>query len=161
MAGAVEPSLPALRGLAVARHHGRGQKAHHRAALPRRGELQRHQGTRSKTHRDVMAFVRAARVAGQARAGAVDAAERAHAEGELRKRQDTVHLAANSGTLRREPDAKSRNGPRAGDGPHPDAGHETDSSDAGPGKFLARALSENQIGAGAQISETFLAMTGK
>jgi hypothetical protein len=51
-------------------------------------------------------------------------------------------------------------GSRAGDGSHFDAGHEADSSDAGLGEFLARALSEDQIRAGAEISETFLAMNG-
>ena len=43
-------------------------------------------------------------------------------------------------------------------GSHSDAGHEADPGDAGPGQFLARALSENQIRVAAEISETFLAM---
>ena len=54
---------------------------------------------------------------------------------------------------------KHRPGPRAGDGSHPDAGHEAGSGDAGHGELLARALSENQIRTGAEISEAFLAMT--
>ena len=62
--------------------------------------------------------------------------------------QITVHFAAHPGALRREPDAEHRDGPRAGDGAYSDAGHEADPGDAGSGELLARTLSQNQIRAG-------------
>lgn len=94
----------------------------------------------------------------QTRAGTIEIAERPHAESKLRNRQIAVHFVADSGIIRREPNAEDCDGQNSGDGPHFDAGDETDSSDAGHGEFLARALSENQIGIGATLSETFLAI---
>src|SRR5208337_2660907 len=41
---------------------------------------------------------------------------------------------------------------------YPDAGHETDSSDAGLGGFLERSLSAHQIRIAAEISKTFMAI---
>ena len=99
MAGAIAAALPAVRGLAIAGDHGRRQKTYHRAALPRRGELQGHQGAGSETHRDVVAVAGATRALGQARARAADAAERTDAEGELREWQSAVHFAAHPGTV--------------------------------------------------------------
>ena len=68
------------------------------------------------------------------------AAEWPDAESGLRGRQIAAHRAADSGALRREPDAEDCAGPRAGGGAYPDAGHETDSSDAGPRRVSGASI---------------------
>ena len=104
-----------------------------------------------------MALARTTRVARQARAGKIVITEQSHAKSELRKWQIAVHLTADSGTLRREPNAEDRDGARAGGRPHFDTGHETHSTDARPRQFLARTLSTNQVRVAAKISETLVA----
>src|ERR1035437_290758 len=151
MAVAAEPALPALPRAPASAHHRRRPQAHHRAALPRCGELQGHQGTRSETGRDVVAVRGAAWVVGQARAGAVDSAEWPHAEGGLRGNRLAAYFIAHSGALRRDPDAEDCAGPRAGAGSHSDAGYEADTNHTRPCRFLARALSAHQIRVATEI----------
>src|ERR1035437_7910614 len=158
MAVAAAPALPAVRGASASAHDRRRPQAHHRAALPRRGELQGHQGTRSETGRDVVAVRGATWVAGQARAGAAVAAERPHAKGRLRGNRLAAYFVAHPGALRRDPDAEDCNGAGAGAGSHSDTGHEADPDYARPRQFLARTLSAHQIRVAAEIAETSVAM---
>ena len=78
----------------------------------------------SETAGDVMAVRCATAVAGQARAGTVDAAERPHAQGDLRSDRLAAHRPPHPGTLRCDPDAEDCDGTGAGGGAHPDAGNE-------------------------------------
>src|ERR1017187_10033204 len=158
MAVAAAPALPALPRTPASAHHRRRSQAHHQSALSRRGELQGHQGTRSETGRDVVAVRGTTRVAGQARAGAVVAAERPHAKGRLRGNRLAAYFVAHPGTLRRDPDAEDCAGACPGAGSHSDSGHEPDTEYARPCQFLARTLSAHQVRVAAEISETSVAM---
>src|SRR5262245_5776298 len=99
MAVAAAAALPALSRVAVAPFHRGRPPAYHRATLPRRGELQRHQGARGETRRDLMAVAGAARVARQTRAGEIVTRQRTHAKAYLWRRGQSAFCAADSGAL--------------------------------------------------------------